>query len=34
MQTETFCSPIRIHQYLGRQSLDRYEAEHAPAQAA
>jgi putative transposase len=31
---ETFYNPIRIHQTLGYQSPDQYEAEHAPAQAA
>ena len=31
---ETFYNPIRIHQTLGYQSPDHYEAEHAPAQAA
>jgi len=31
---KTFYNPIRIHQALGYQSPDHYEAEHAPAQAA
>ena len=31
---ETFYNPRRIHQALGYQSPDEYEAEHAPAQAA
>ncbi len=31
---ETFYNPIRIHQTLGYQSPDQYEADHAPAQAA
>lgn len=31
---ETFYNPTRIHQTLGYQSPDQYEAEHAPVQAA
>ena len=31
---ETFYNSIRLHQTLGYQSPDQYEAERAPAQAA
>jgi putative transposase len=31
---ETFYNPVRIHESLGYQSPNQYEAEHAPAQAA
>ena len=31
---ETFYNPERLHQALGYQSPDQYEADHAPAQAA
>ena len=31
---ETFYNPVRLHQTLGYQSPDKYEADHAPAVAA
>lgn len=31
---ETFYNPVRLHQTLGYQSPDQYEAENAPALAA
>ncbi len=31
---ETFYNPVRLHQTLGYQSPDQYEAENATAQAA
>ena len=31
---ETFYNPVRLHQTLGYQSPDQYEADHAPATAA
>jgi putative transposase len=31
---ETFYNPVRLHQTLGYKSPDRYEADHAPANAA
>lgn len=31
---ETFYNPVRLHQTLGYQSPDQYEADHAPASAA
>lgn len=31
---ETLCNPVRLHQMLGYVSLNQYEAEYTPAQAA